>query len=416
MSRLSAPLAFFALIPALLLCGCTSLLELRRDLREIRDSFGQASGTLISPECPTCPVILASFGDQQGKTVHTYRVYESPGPFLLTTLPDSRYLFAFNDINGDFEHQPGEPSAWIELPAGFSASQPATDLSLTLTPWNNRTPPAMPHLFDLRGMSIGTIDVAVGTIAALDDPRFDPVYAYQGMWQPLHFMRAGHAGIYFLEPYDPRKTPVIFIHGIGGSPRDFATVIARLDRDRFQPWLPYYPSGIDLQAVGDGLRGMIAALHHQYRFEHMHVVAHSMGGLVAYDIVSGCARSHTCGYLRKLVTLSTPFGGRSDAQTGVDRSPVVMPVWRSIAPQSAFLQALFSARLPEGVDHHLLFGFRNDDRFGGPSSDGTVPLSSQLQQDAQRQAASLRGFDYDHMGMITAPEVVAHVLSLLTSD
>ena len=75
-------------------------------------------------------------------------------------------------------------------------------------------------------------------------------------WPDL--LKEGYAGIYFLEPYAKDKTPVLFVHGIGGSPRDLEDIIAALDRRRFQPWLMNYPSGLDIRALGDGLVGLLA--------------------------------------------------------------------------------------------------------------------------------------------------------------
>ena len=58
-------------------------------------------------------------------------------------------------------------------------------------------------------------------MAALSDPRFDRDNGRMGLWEPFDFLLEVGAGVYMLEPYDPSRTPVVFVHGMGGSPREF---------------------------------------------------------------------------------------------------------------------------------------------------------------------------------------------------
>ncbi|MGC4073824.1 MAG: hypothetical protein QM760_15195 [Nibricoccus sp.] len=53
-------------------------------------------------------------------------------------------------------------------------------------------------------------------------------------------------GIYFLEPYDPDRTPVLLIHGASGSPGDWRSMAPLLDQSKHQLWLFGYPSGLRL--------------------------------------------------------------------------------------------------------------------------------------------------------------------------
>jgi len=273
--------------------------------------------------------------------------------------------------------------------------------------------PAFGNLFDLRGMTLGSIDVELGSLASLDDSRFDADKAEMGLWQPLSFMKEGYAGIYFLEEYDPAKTPILFVHGINGSPRDFSSLIGSLEHKQFQPWVFYYPSGIDLAAMSDGMDGMLSELRHRYPFKTLHVVAHSMGGLVSRGYVKACTKNQNCTYLSSFTSMSSPFGGHQSAQSGVDYAPVVVPVWRSMAPDSRFLKELFADPLPVGIPHHLLFGYRNNVLVGTTSGDGTISLVSQLRWEAQAQATSLRGFDEDHLSILNADAVHKHFNRLL---
>ena len=401
-------------LTCLALAACGNFLSLREELQEAKTNLGRIEGKAISPTCPDCPVIIVAMGEKGERSVHTYRVYEKAGPFQMVTFGGSRYLFAFNDLNNDFEHQSDEPSNLIRLPDDFAAGKRIGSIELLLQPSTSvQKEQALGNLFDLRGMTLGTIDVQLGKLADLGDARFDPDLAGLGMWQPLRFMKEGYAGIYFLQPFDSGKIPVLFVHGINGSPRDFAVLISRLDLTHYQPWVLYYPSGFELNAMGDGLFGMISELNHRYPFTQLHVVAHSMGGLVSRSYLGACARQGHCGYLRSFTSISTPFAGHSAAQSGLNHAPVIMPVWRSMAPGSNFLRDLFSLPLPSGVPHHLVFGFQNTSLLGGDSGDGTITLASQLRREAQLQAMSQRGFDEDHMSVLASEDAIEYVLSLL---
>ena len=73
-------------------------------------------------------------------------------------------------------------------------------------------------------------------VFTLDDPLFSREIATKGMWKFYDFLLETRPGIYFLKPYDPGKIPVLFIHGMDGTPRDFeayaALWILFLDCDR----------------------------------------------------------------------------------------------------------------------------------------------------------------------------------------
>ena len=61
-------------------------------------------------------------------------------------------------------------------------------------------------------------------------------------------------GLYFLQPYDPDKIPLVFVHGLVSSPDAFKNMINDLAphpwfRENYQVWLFNYPTGnaVDLQ-------------------------------------------------------------------------------------------------------------------------------------------------------------------------
>lgn len=290
---------------------------------------------------------------------------------------------------------------WHDLdPAEMARGAPAEVSLNTALALKRPAPVGLENIFDLRGTSLGQIDVQLGVVGNLSDARFSPEAATMGMWEPVGYMKAGRAGVFFLEPYDPARTPVLFVHGIRGTPRSFSGIIDALDRSRFQAWVLNYPSGLDLRALGDGLVGLLAELRHRYGFGTLHIVSHSMGGLLVREYLAECARAGGCEYVGSVVSISTPFAGIAAMGSWLEYARVVMPVWRNLAPDGPFLRDLFALPLPSGVSYHLLFGYRNASALSRGSGDGVIPLESQLRLAAQNEAVAVRGFNEDHVSIL----------------
>lgn len=238
-----------------------------------------------------------------------------------------------------------------------------------------------------------------GEIASLDDPRFSEKVADLGFWRPLDYASRTHPGVYFLGAFDPTRVPVLFVHGMNGSPANFSYLISHLDRSRFQPWVYSYPSGAQLDAIADHLDHTIRQLQLRQQFGQMAIVAHSMGGLVARGFILRHAKSASAEPIPLLVTISTPWEGHEAAE----RVPRVVNIWRDIVPGSVYLTSLFSAQLPANTHHYLLFTF----------NDRSVTVASQLAAPAQDEAVRVVGFDDTHAGVLRNPNVAALLNHLL---
>jgi len=276
---------------------------------------------------------------------------------------------------------------------------------------------------DQLNFSLGALTVA-GEVVSLDDPRFSPEHAKQGLWRPFDFLAEARAGIYFLEPYDPGKTPVLYVHGISGSPSDFRYLIEHLDRNRFQPWVYFYPSGAHLGAIADHLDQNVKRLQLRYGFRRLLLVAHSMGGLVARGFLLRNQTENRRTDIPLFVSISSPWGGVPFAAEGVQRVPTPIRSWIDLSPGSTYLRDLFFAdpdhmtrhrALPPDTAYYLLFGFHRDRRSFGESDDESVSVASQLYPGAQQDAARLYGFDATHEGILVAPPVSQLVNQLLAA-
>lgn len=238
-------------------------------------------------------------------------------------------------------------------------------------------------------------------VTGLEDVRFSPAHIKQGVWSPNEFERAARGGIFFLDAPVTRRTAVLFIHGINGSPRDFEFLIAHLDRSRFQPCVFFYATGASLSQSGRDLSVAIDEAHKRYGVESLNIVAHSIGGLIARDLVLNRS-AHAGVDIPVLITMSAPWGGVPSAGIGVRWSPVVVDSWRDIAVDSAYLNSLFvdaagSTRdLPASTRHYLLFSYRKSRSSFGVSGDAVTSVASQLDGRAQEQAYRVYGFDVSH--------------------
>ena len=409
----------------LALAGC-SFIDARRQQQQI-DAYcvigGEASAERADPR--PIVVVLARRAPAPALSwqIVDHFVLERPGRWEFFAPAGSQYaVAAFEDANRDFAHQPGEGYASLAFDHPLECGPGARHAGLSLhVPARSAKP--FPYALDIAALHVRSADeqlgltlgqyTAVGEVAALSDPRFAEANARDSLWRPLDFVVAQHPGIYFLEPYDPARVPVLFVHGLYGTPRNFAYLIEHLDRTRFQPWVYYYPSGAHLDAVAGHLNQTVAKLQQRYHFARFALVGYSMGGLVSREFLLQHGTSARAERLPILVTLSTPWGGDPAAQAGVSTAPVVVRVWRDMAPGSDFLRALFARPLPAGTRHYLLFTFRRNSAYFGVSGDGTVSVASQLVPEAQREATRVVGFDDTHDGVLVDPAVSALLNSLL---
>lgn len=110
------------------------------------------------------------------------------------------------------------------------------------------------------------------------------------MFKPQEFENASRLSR--LQPFSPRKIPVIFIHGLSNSPATWAPLVEFLRgdpviRDHYQFWFFAYPSGLPYPLVAASLRAQLAEIKKKYPgLKDMVVVGHSMGGMVARLLIT----------------------------------------------------------------------------------------------------------------------------------
>ena len=409
--------------------------------RDIRDQVSQMEsacrldGRILAETSGPGPwvVVLAEHDDNApGGTgaVVDHFLMTAPGHWRFVTTPDTYRLLAFRDADADLVLDDTESLYHRRADGPLDCGSGVHHRDIVLAGSGFIPPRQRPGVSIDRGRpraddlpaSLGQA-TAYGMLTDLDDPRFDEQVALDSLWRPVDFLRAGNAGVYFLSQYDPGKTPVLFIHGINGSPRVFTDIIDALDKDRYQPWVYYYPSGIDLTSVVDHLTGTLLELEIRHDVDAMHVVAHSMGGLVARAFLLRREQRDAPADIPVFVSLATPWDGHGAARLGVDYAPTAAPVWYDMAPGSDFLHELFWAgeygapdrkrRRITDTDMALLFSYKRTAYVSQASNDGVIAVSSLLRPEAQDEASSIRGYHVTHMGILADAGVIEMVMNLL---
>lgn len=390
-----------------LLLGCASvarLLEAGQQIRRLPAPCFLRGSLRGAPQDSEVFVVAIPAAGTRPVDFHAVRGEE--GWWLI--VPRERHrIAAFADLDADRKLGPDEPAALAD-PEACTEGQRALSTAIPLVLSESTE---IPFAIDL---SNSDLDAAprlgpsrIGEIASLDDERFSSASGERGLWRPIDFMQDPGGGLFLLETYDPKRVPVLFVHGVAGAASQFRELIDGLDRKRFQPWVVQYPSALRLELVADALRLGLDVLHDELGFPRLVVVAHSVGGLVARALLNDLEGSRPGYRVELFATLATPWLGHQGAASGVERSPVVIPVWRDIKPGSDFLTALFATPLPGDLPWHLYFAFEGGRRrrgLGGPN-DGVVTIASQLAPTAQEHALRVLGFPENHSSILSSPAV-----------
>ncbi len=241
----------------------------------------------------------------------------------------------------------------------------------------------------------------VGKVVSLDEAVFLNENSQLGLWQPLTFVNKVGGGLFMLQPYESDKTPVVFVHGILGNPKEFVKIINALDRDKYQPWVLYYPSGLQLDLVSDYLQSSLNQLKEQYGFTDINLITHSMGGLMSRSFLMKHQKQAPDYGISLYMTINSPMYGMQSATSGVESSPIIIPSWRDIAINSDYIKRVHNWQIPSNIAYHLVFSYLPDEE-----GDGVVPMYSQLSLSLQEEATKIYGFQAQHAQILTEDKFI----------
>lgn len=185
-----------------------------------------------------------------------------------------------------------------------------------------------------------------------------------------------------LDEYAGEKAVVVMVHGLEGGPSTYCELAPAFANHEWFPLQLVYPNDAGVQRPAEYLLRELKKLHRQYPATRVAVIAHSLGGLVAWKALSD-SEAGSAG-VTDLVTLGTPFGGSSLAQfqEELELSDVGLRMlqldWSGLdiagdgsgeavqilLPESSQRRALLKTPLAEGVRLHLIAGD------GGPVGKG----------------------------------------------
>jgi pimeloyl-ACP methyl ester carboxylesterase len=349
-----------------------------------------------------------------------YTILPHPGKFYLFLPEGSHNLLVFADLNHDGTVNGNELISREGVPDTVVVER-GRALHGIITSHDIMTEAANPRVsefpLELELPEITTsrksVHFPAGEITTIDDERFGEDNGYHGLYEPAVYFERVSGFFYMLEEYDPAKIPVIFVHGAGGTPKDWEYLVGGLDRQRFQPWFFYYPSGLRLDAVAAVFYELFLS-GSSVRSDKLVIAALSQGGLLARTALGRCMQTEGGTMPSLFVSFCTPYGGVESAATFARKSPVILPSWIDLADDSDYMKTLRLREPLAGTKFYLFFAYGNSHLFRiGPNDDGAVSLKSQLEPKAQREATRIYGFDETHSEILRNKEVMEDFNAIL---
>jgi pimeloyl-ACP methyl ester carboxylesterase len=404
----------------LLFSACT-IVGLKQHLENM-EAFGVVTVRVSPPPDGSKPTYALAWIEKQSqlRSAGLQRIGADGVASFILRIDRTYYIGAFTDLNGNQSYDVGEPGDYIPGVTPVSLGESADKvkvLELTLHSGHN-LPPGTTIAIPEEDKELGRqLDLALGEIASFDDPQFTTDAGGSGLWRPLDFLSHNQPGIYFMEPYDPNRIPVLLVYGIGGTPQDMRYLAEHFDRKRYQVWLFHYPSGMRLDRVSRSMATGLLILKERYGFLRCDVVAHSMGGLVARSAINQAVQIAGVNYIPRFVSISTPWGGHSAASAGIRRLRKPVPSWIDVAPESDFLKKIYATPLAPGTLHLLIYGSKE----GGPfwlkgANDGVVTVESETDPRIKKNAAKVVYLPFGHVDILEQEKTLAETLKFIGAD
>ena len=136
--------------------------------------------------------------------------------------------------------------------------------------------------------------------------------------------------------------PVLLVHGFGGTKSSWSFLARSLSaRGLTVDAITYTPFGTSVEQLADRLEVEVDRLLAETGAEKVHLIGHSLGGVVIAQAIAG---GRLTGLVDTVVTLGAPFGGSPWA--ALLPFGAIVPALREGSP---LLRRLAAAPLPDGV-------------------------------------------------------------------
>jgi hypothetical protein len=219
---------------------------------------------------------------------------------------------------------------------------------------------------------------------------------------PLHLVGGGFGEALSREApvqaqREPAARPVLLVHGFGGTKSSWSHMARTLRaRGLIFDAISYAPFGTSVEQVVDQLTAEVARMLSQTGADKVHLVGHSLGGVV---IAEAIASGRLAGQVDTIVTLGAPFGGSPWAH--------LFPfgaITRALRGDSPLLRRIARAPVPEGV-RWLAFTAAFDMIVPGPRA---VPPHPEV------ETVTVGGVG--HLGMLLSQQVVGRIVAALAAS
>ena len=192
----------------------------------------------------------------------------------------------------------------------------------------------------------------------------------------------------------PTARPVLLVHGFGGTKSSWSVIAQALsDRGILVDTITYSPLGNSVEQLADELVAAVERTLSQTGADKVHLVGHSLGGVVIAQAIAG---GGLVGLVDTVITLGSPFGGSPWAG--------LLPfgdLLRALRPGSPLLRRLASAPVPDGV-RWLAVTAALDIIVPGPRS---VPAHADVE--------TIMVDGVGHLGMLVSRRVVGYIVAAL---
>ncbi|HDQ04655.1 MAG TPA: alpha/beta hydrolase [Deltaproteobacteria bacterium] len=420
-SYLSIIFFAFAFCLTAFVAGCSYLSMSREDNTATRPNFygGERNltyncavikGKVISPDVVKKPNLLIAYPLRSNEgELNDYILLNSTSPFMLYLSEGRYHLYTLTDFNNDGFYTQDEVSGVygsLSSPREITLRKEGLIKDVEIyASQNNSGKIVFPREISIDEKQARNQLTYSGQVSKIYDEKFSLQNGSAGWWNPTAFMKAFGARIYFMEEYDPKKIPVLFVHGAEGSPQNWVYFLMRLDRSRYQPWFFYYPSGIHLSLSSQLLYDELMELHARHGFKNMCIVAHSIGGLVTRSLLTTYKFDKQNNFIKVYVTLATPWSGFEMADASQKYQHKSLPSWMDIGAQSVFIRRTMNAKLPRNIRYYLFYG-KND----------MVCEGRALDERAVSDARQTFSFDCDHNSILSDRHLFRKFKDILQKD
>lgn len=261
------------------------------------------------------------------------------------------------------------------------------------------------------------------TYPKLDDRIFGRKMRLSGVLTPQGFVKEIGVWIFLLEPHDAAKIPILFLHGHWTGPQVFEELLQSIDTDKYEPWMVFYPSGLDIRETTKLLQLNLARISTFYKKDEVYVIAYSMGGILGRETIVSAKPEYEMPDIPLFIAVASPWGGSIPTTAGAKTAITAHPnsnisygaeAWKQVHHTASFVQKMFRRPLPATTQFHMIYSVGGTEVELPGRDDGMLHEASLGRKEAVAEAASVTILEKPtHSTIITHYLAIDRILHLL---